>query len=292
MHKHDKAVVRKASQLPLALRSLPPEVGLCTSTIPGQECGICAKRKIPVGAWIGPYEGKFLKPKELSSTTDTSYMWEIFQNGELTGYIDGSDVKLTSWMRFIRSARHKREQNLFAFQYLGRIFYRAFKDILPGEEMLVWYDEKYPQYLGIPWTIFDLAAAVPPVSTSIQVKRSSLHPSQDERLCYSKSVANLGENPVKHIQKNGNPPTITRKCKYSLCKKRTSATTSCSRGKNAKSPHRAYGAQVPQRQYRSTTPVVSFRATNQQRTYAFIQGNDSGYCPRSFNDTVTMDNHI
>lgn len=90
------------------------------------------------------------------------FNFQIFQNGELTGYIDGSDVKLTSWMRFIRSARHKKEQNLFAFQYLGRIFYRAFKDILPGEEMLVWYDEKYPQYLGIPWTIFDLAAAVPP----------------------------------------------------------------------------------------------------------------------------------
>ena len=77
MHKHDKAVVKKTSQLPMALRSLPPEVGLCTSTIPGQECGICAKRKIPVGAWIGPYEGKFLKPKELSLTTDTSYMWEV-----------------------------------------------------------------------------------------------------------------------------------------------------------------------------------------------------------------------
>lgn len=90
------------------------------------------------------------------------FNFQIFQNGDLTGYIDGSDVKLTSWMRFIRSARHKKEQNLFAFQYLGRIFYRAFKDILPGEEMLVWYDEKYPQYLGIPWTIFDLAAAVPP----------------------------------------------------------------------------------------------------------------------------------
>ncbi|CAH3014629.1 unnamed protein product, partial [Porites evermanni] len=153
--------------------------------------------------------------------------------------------------------------------------------------MLVWYDEKYPQYLGIPWTIFDLAAAVPPVimvspvgkndrplnistqesifpspppsplskpsspwkrvSTSLQEKRSRLHPSQDERLCYSKSVANLGENPVKHIQKHGNPPTITKKCKYSSCKKITSATNSCSRGKNVKSPHKAYGAQVPQR---------------------------------------------
>lgn len=131
------------------------------------------------------------------------------------------------------------------------------------------------------------------MSTPIQEKRPPLHPSQEERLCYSKSVANLGENPVKHIQKNGNPPTITKKCKYSSCKKRTSATNSCSRGKNAKSPHyKAYGAQVPQRPYRSTIPLVSFRATNQHRTYAFIQGNDSGYCSSSFNATATMSNHI
>ena len=95
MHKHDKAVVKKTSQLPLALRSLPPEVGLCTSTIPGQECGICAKRKIPVGAWIGPYEGKFLKPKELSSTTDTSYMWEVCSRK--SGYFSILQKKSLFW---------------------------------------------------------------------------------------------------------------------------------------------------------------------------------------------------
>ena len=60
-------------------------------------------------------------------------------------------------MRFIRCARHKKEQNLFAFQYLGKVYYRSFKAIQPGEEMLVWYDEKYPQYLGLPGVIFDMA---------------------------------------------------------------------------------------------------------------------------------------
>ena len=59
-------------------------------------------------------------------------------------------------MRFIRCARHKGEQNLFAFQYLGKVYYRSFKAILPGQEMLVWYDEKYPQYLGVPSSIFDM----------------------------------------------------------------------------------------------------------------------------------------
>ena len=68
---------QQTSQLPLALRSLPPEVGLCRSSIPGAGYGICAKRTIPYGAWIGPYEGKFVKPEELSPSTDTSYMWEV-----------------------------------------------------------------------------------------------------------------------------------------------------------------------------------------------------------------------
>lgn len=76
-HKHNKPASPQTTKLPLALRSLPPEVGLCASSIPGAGYGICAKRTIPVGAWIGPYEGKFFKPEELSSSTDTSYMWEV-----------------------------------------------------------------------------------------------------------------------------------------------------------------------------------------------------------------------
>ena len=63
-------------------------------------------------------------------------------------------------MRFIRCARRKNEQNLFAFQYLGKVYYRSFKEILPGEEMLVWYDDKYPQYHGIPRIIFDMGAVM------------------------------------------------------------------------------------------------------------------------------------
>lgn len=58
-------------------------------------------------------------------------------------------------MRFIQCARHVNEQNLYAFQYCGNIFYRAFKEVPPGTELLVWYDEKYPQFLGIPLGIQD-----------------------------------------------------------------------------------------------------------------------------------------
>ena len=67
-------------------------------------------------------------------------------------------------MRFIRCARHKGEQNLFAFQYKGNIYYRAFKDIPTGTELLVWYDEKYPMYMGIPLGIQADPVAIKPTA--------------------------------------------------------------------------------------------------------------------------------
>ena len=82
---------------------------------------------------------------------------KIYQEGKLAGYINGSDETVSSWMRYVQCARHKGEQNLFVFQYLGNVYYRAFKDIPQGTELLVWYDENYPQYMGIPLNIHDMA---------------------------------------------------------------------------------------------------------------------------------------
>lgn len=36
------------------------------------------------------------------------------------------------------------------FQYCGSIYYRAFRHIPSGRELLVWYDEKYSEFLDIP----------------------------------------------------------------------------------------------------------------------------------------------
>lgn len=47
------------------------------SSIPGAGCGVCAKQHIPVGTWIGPYEGKRVKWEDVKPSTDTSYMWEV-----------------------------------------------------------------------------------------------------------------------------------------------------------------------------------------------------------------------
>ena len=46
-------------------------------------------------------------------------------------------------MSSIQCARHKDEQNMTVFQYNGNLYYRAFRDILPYTEILVWYDDRY-----------------------------------------------------------------------------------------------------------------------------------------------------
>ena len=52
-------------------------------------------------------------------------------------------------MRYVNCARHDQEQNLCAFQYKNEIYYRTFKIIKPGQELLVWYGDSYASLLGI-----------------------------------------------------------------------------------------------------------------------------------------------
>lgn len=153
MRKETTPVNNNNIHWPYALKSFPSEVCLCKSGIPGAGYGVCSRQFIPTGTWIGPYEGVKVKPDQVVFGTDASYMWEIYHDGKLVYYIDGHDENNASWMRYIRCARHRGEQNMYAFQYYGNIYYRAFKDLPPGTELLVWYDDKYPQYMGIPLEI-------------------------------------------------------------------------------------------------------------------------------------------
>ena len=74
---------------------------------------------------------------------------QIRREGEKAYYIDGKDPARSNWLRFINCARNEEEQNVVAFQYRGQIFYRTFKHIYPGTELLVWYGEEYARELGI-----------------------------------------------------------------------------------------------------------------------------------------------
>jgi hypothetical protein len=61
-------------------------------------------------------------------------------------------------MRFVQCARDHIEQNLNVFQYQDSIYYRVVRDIHVGEELLVWYGDSYPQYMGIPLMAEPLAS--------------------------------------------------------------------------------------------------------------------------------------
>ena len=45
--------------------------------------------------------------------------------------------------------RNEDEQNLIAYQYKGHIYYRSYKEIKKGMELLVWYGNQYAEQLGI-----------------------------------------------------------------------------------------------------------------------------------------------
>lgn len=74
---------------------------------------------------------------------------QIIENGLVTHVIDARDEKYSNWLRFVNCARNEDEQNLIAFQYRGHIYYRSFKVIEPGMELLVWYGDRYACDLDI-----------------------------------------------------------------------------------------------------------------------------------------------
>ncbi|XP_062571045.1 PR domain zinc finger protein 12-like [Saccostrea cucullata] len=75
------------------------------------------------------------------------------ERGEVAFYVDGgSDSHPSSWLTCVQCARSDREQNLELTQIDRHIFYRAIKDIAPGEELLVWYGQSSIYHMGLPMT--------------------------------------------------------------------------------------------------------------------------------------------
>ncbi|XP_023650354.1 PR domain zinc finger protein 14 [Paramormyrops kingsleyae] len=116
-------------------------------------CGVFASRSvIPKGTRFGPFQGKLVNTSEIKIYDDNTLMWEIFENGRLSHFVDGRGAS-GNWMSLVKCARFPEEQNLLAVQSHGQIFYEACKEISPKQELLVWYGDSYVQFLGIPLTL-------------------------------------------------------------------------------------------------------------------------------------------
>ena len=101
-------------------------------------------------------------------------------------------------MRFIRCARYREEQNLYAFQYCGNIYYRAFRDIPVGRELLVWYDDKYHQYMGLPTGLHDMAIIDPTGESRDLILRPIIDSSAETRHPTRTVIDASTNEPVAH----------------------------------------------------------------------------------------------
>ncbi|XP_041824761.1 PR domain zinc finger protein 14 [Melanotaenia boesemani] len=119
------------------------------------QCGVFTdKSSIPKGTRFGPFQGKLVNTSEIKTYDDNTLMWEVFENGRLSHFVDGKGAA-GNWMSLVKCARFPEEQNLIAVQCQGQIFYEACKEITAGQELLVWYGDCYTQFLGIPLTLKD-----------------------------------------------------------------------------------------------------------------------------------------
>ncbi|XP_062847644.1 histone-lysine N-methyltransferase PRDM9-like [Trichomycterus rosablanca] len=130
-----------------ARKTLPPGLEVQTSTIPDAGLGVFNKGETPVqvGAHFGPYQGELVDREE---AMNSGYSWMICKSSQCVKYIDATQELHANWMRYINCTRNDEEQNLVAFQYQGRIFYRCCRPIRTGQELLVWYNEDYAKDLG------------------------------------------------------------------------------------------------------------------------------------------------
>ncbi|XP_014163322.1 PR domain zinc finger protein 14 [Geospiza fortis] len=125
------------------------------------QLGVFCMDPIPKGVRFGPFQGKVVNTSEIKTYDDNSLMWEIFEYGGLSHFIDGKGAA-GNWMSLVNCARFPEEQNLTAIQCQGQIFYETCKEIFPKQELLVWYGDCYVQFLGIPISLKGMAEGKKP----------------------------------------------------------------------------------------------------------------------------------
>nr|XP_021154170.1 PR domain zinc finger protein 13 [Columba livia] len=113
---------------------------------------VSAESCIPAGLRLGPVPGIFKLGKYLSDRREPGPKKKVrMVRGEL---VDETGSSALEWIGLIRAARNSQEQTLEAVADLpgGQIFYRALRDVQPGEELTVWYSNPLAQWFDIPVT--------------------------------------------------------------------------------------------------------------------------------------------
>ncbi|CAH1716110.1 unnamed protein product [Chironomus riparius] len=134
---------RAEKTLPRSL-TLKASLALSTPTQPIE--GVWSTGVIPKGTRFGPFEGL----RASSYPSDKSawrYFWRIFKDSDFY-YLDGSDTSHANWMRYVASAYNLTVMNLVACQHQEHIYFYTIRDIMPNEELMVWYCRDFAKRMG------------------------------------------------------------------------------------------------------------------------------------------------
>ncbi|GAB0099702.1 Blimp-1 [Sergentomyia squamirostris] len=134
---------RAEKTLPRSL-TLKPSLVLSTPNVPTE--GVWSTGVIPRGTRFGPFEG-IPTPNFPSDKRSWRYFWRIFKDADFY-YLDGSDTSHANWMRYVASAYSLSVMNLVACQHQEHIYFYTIRDIMPNEELMVWYCRDFAKRLG------------------------------------------------------------------------------------------------------------------------------------------------
>ncbi|KAI7791764.1 PR domain zinc finger protein 4 [Triplophysa rosa] len=131
--------------------SLPHPLCLRIS-VTDEPIGVFARETIPSRTCFGPMVGQHCSSVELTdwSDKDTPQIWKMFHNDIQEFCIVTTDEHECNWMMFVRKARSSEERNLVAYIDNGKLYFCTSREILPDQELLLYYSRDYSRQLGVP----------------------------------------------------------------------------------------------------------------------------------------------
>ncbi|PSN56705.1 PR domain zinc finger protein 4, partial [Blattella germanica] len=218
----DVKVPQNPLDLTRASRTVPKQLCIAQSRIPGAGHGVWTRVPLAKGMRFGPYEGALVEPNNTNG-----YSWQIRRNRRPSHCVDAMHCGLANWMRYVNCARHEEEQNLMAFQYKGQMYYRTVQDLPPHVELLVWYGDDYGRELGIDVDNFhkpqQMESCRSPIYLEQHLKccRARNHIYRSETVCQgikgNHKRTHTGEQPYHHFIRHKRIHTGERPYQCDIC---------------------------------------------------------------------------
>ncbi|XP_064616878.1 PR domain zinc finger protein 4-like [Liolophura sinensis] len=141
---YDKPISTKARM------TLPDVLYLSQSSVSSNLPGVWTKSFMSSHTVFGPVIGEPKSAHECDKEKKPNFFtWKIFYDGKAEG-ICVSDENHSNWMRFVKPARASEEQNVVVYQQGREIFFSTCRDLMPNQELLLWYSKDYAKALGMP----------------------------------------------------------------------------------------------------------------------------------------------